>query len=34
VLALFAGIEPESRASDMVGMPRVVAATQLELPPL
>ena len=33
VLALFAGIEPESRASDMVGMPRVVAATQLELPP-
>jgi cell division protease FtsH len=34
VLALFADVEPESRASDMVGMPRVVAATQLELPPL
>jgi cell division protease FtsH len=34
VLELFADVEPESRASDMVGMPRVVAATQLELPPL
>jgi cell division protease FtsH len=34
VLELFAGVVPESRASDMVGMPRVVAATQLDLPPL
>ena len=32
VLALFAGVEPESRASDMVGMPRVVAATTPHLP--
>jgi cell division protease FtsH len=32
VLALFAQVEPESRASDMVGMPRVVAANTPELP--
>jgi cell division protease FtsH len=32
VLALFADVEPESRASDMVGMPRVVAATTPDLP--
>jgi len=32
VLALFAGTEAESRASDMVGLPRVVAATSPELP--
>jgi len=32
VVALFAGVEPESRASDMVGMPRVVAAKTPKLP--
>ena len=32
VVELFAGVEPESRASDMVGMPRVVAAKTPELP--
>jgi cell division protease FtsH len=32
VLALFAAVEPESRASDMVGMPRVVAANTPQLP--
>jgi cell division protease FtsH len=32
VVELFANVEPESRASDMVGMPRVVAATTPELP--
>jgi cell division protease FtsH len=32
VLALFADVEPESRASDMVGMPRVVAANTPDLP--
>jgi cell division protease FtsH len=32
VLKLFANVEPESRASDMVGMPRVVAATTPGLP--
>jgi cell division protease FtsH len=32
VLALFAAVEPESRASDMVGMPRVVAANTPDLP--
>jgi cell division protease FtsH len=32
VLELFAGVEPESRASETVGMPRVVAANTPELP--
>jgi cell division protease FtsH len=32
VLELFVDVEPESRASDMVGMPRVVAAKIPDLP--
>jgi cell division protease FtsH len=32
VLELFAGVVPESRASDTVGMPQVVAASATELP--
>jgi|SRR5579872_963959 len=31
VLELFAGIEPESRAADAVGVPRVVAASRVDL---
>ena len=32
VLALFADVEPESRASETVGVPRVVAAEPGDLP--
>jgi hypothetical protein len=31
VIELFAGIEPESRAADSVGVPRVVASTGVDL---